>query len=46
MKQLIARLKYFFIGKHDPMDLLDHLPKFLAVNRCVFGRRIGVVRGV
>jgi hypothetical protein len=38
MKQLIARLKYFFTGKHDPMDLLngvyhDNLPKRLTLSR-------------
>tara|TARA_R110002096_G_scaffold104771_4_gene230696 strand:- start:3527 stop:4096 length:570 start_codon:yes stop_codon:yes gene_type:complete len=38
MKQLIARLKYFFTGKHDPLDLLngvyhENLPKSLTLSR-------------
>jgi hypothetical protein len=38
MKQLIARLKYFFTGKHDPMDLLNgvyhkNLPKRLTLSK-------------
>jgi Domain of unknown function (DUF4375) len=38
MKQLIARLKYFFTGKHDPMDLLNgiyhrNLPNRLTISR-------------
>jgi hypothetical protein len=38
MKQLIARLKYFFTGKHDPMDLLNgvyhrNLPRRLTISR-------------
>jgi hypothetical protein len=37
MKQLIARLKYFLTGKHDPMDLLNgvfhrNLPKRLTIS--------------
>ena len=38
MKQLIARVKYFFTGKHDPMDLLNgvyhnNLPKRLRISK-------------
>ena len=38
MKQIIARLRYFFTGKHDPMDLLNgvyhsNLPKRLTLSR-------------
>ncbi len=37
MKQLIARLRYFFTGKHDPMDLLNgvyhrNLPNRLTIS--------------
>ena len=37
MKQLIARIKYFLTGKHDPMDLLNGvyhriLPKRLTIS--------------
>lgn len=38
MKQIIARLRYFFTGKYDPMDLLNgvhhnNLPKRLTLSR-------------